>query len=286
MTISQSVTVRRRRLGSALRQYREAAGLTGDEVARRLDMSTSKVSRIEKGLVPTSARDVRDMLHLYGVPEPLTEPLIEIARTSRQRDWWHHFDDVFSRHFSIYLGLEAEATEVHTYEPILVPGLLQTPAYALAVFAESRLGETDEELERKVQARVRRQEALFSRCGPRLSVVIDEAVLHRVVGSVQVMRAQLFRLAEVGQLRDVNVQVVPFRAGAYPAMGFGFITLRFADAGEHTVACLEHYTSSVFLDTPRDVHRYHAAFSHLSAAALDRDRSAELITQVAEGLTD
>ena len=183
MTGEHSPTVRRRRLASELRSLREAARLTCEEVAEHLECSASKISRVETGRVSVSPRDVRDMLSLYGVDPQRLDSLVQLARESRQKGWWHAYSDTIQPRFATYVGLEDAASEIRTYEVNLVPGLLQTEDYARSVISAGNLTGSLEAAERRVALRMARQPMLLSGHNPpQLWAVLDEAVLHRTVG--------------------------------------------------------------------------------------------------------
>src|SRR5580658_9672641 len=170
---AQSPTVRRRRLALELRRLREAAKLTCEEVAEKLECSASKISRVETGRVSVSPRDVRDMLEIYGVPEAERESLVQLARDSRQKGWWQAYGDTIEPHFATYLGLESAASEIRIYEVSLMPGLVQTEDYARTVISAGMVSSTREEIERKVRLRMARQE-LSKADPPRVWFVLDE----------------------------------------------------------------------------------------------------------------
>lgn len=268
-----SPTVRRRRLGSELRRLREAAGLSNEDAAGHLGCSSSKISRMENGRVPFNWRDVRDLLTLYQVPEEEAEPLLAIARESRQRGWWHDYSAVLPPWFEVYVGLEAEATSIRTYQAQLVPGLLQTEAYARALLVAGR----SDEVERQVGLRMKRQEVLTKPGAPQLWAVLDEAVLRRPVGGAEVMRQQLRYLADLA-LANVTVQVLPYSAGAHPAMLGAFVILEF---GESEVIYLEDLSSALYLEKPEEIRRYSVTFDVLRAEALGQEQSANLMRQIA-----
>ena len=152
-----SPTVQRRRLGTELRRLREAAGVTIEFSAERLECSSSKISRIETGHIGASPRDVRDLLTIYGVDQAAAEDLIQVAREAKQRGWWHAYGSVLT---GAYVGLEAAARRVKGFEGLVVPGLLQTPEYALTVIRAERPDSTEEELRARLQVRSRRQSLL------------------------------------------------------------------------------------------------------------------------------
>jgi transcriptional regulator with XRE-family HTH domain len=274
-------TVRRRRLGQELRRLRELKGMTAEEVAERLLVSQSKISRLENGRRSISQRDVRDLCGVYEVEDQrIVDSLMEMARDSRQQGWWHTFGDI---PYSVYIGLETDAESLRVYEPQLVTGLLQTRAYAEAL-VQGALPETSTaEIEKRVQVRMRRQERITAAHNPlRLWVVLDEAALKRVVGSKLVMREQLEHLIEMSQLPHVTVQVLPFEVGAHPGLNGQYAILEFADAADSSVVYLEGVTSDLYLEKAQDVQKYAVMYEHLRAQSLNVEASRQFIDRVAK----
>jgi transcriptional regulator with XRE-family HTH domain len=277
-------SIRRRRLGIELRNLRAAAGLTLDDVADRFHWSVSKASRMELGRVPINPRDLNDLLTLYGMADDDRRlALHELTKNRKERDWWHRFDDLLPRQFSIYLGFEGDATSILTYESLLVPGLLQTADYARALFEVAQPARRGEDIDRHVEARLQRQTLLDrGEAGPpTLWVIVDEASLRRVVGSAKVMHSQLLQLLAASERPSVTLQVVPFRAGAYMSMEGGFIILGFGDLGPD-VACVDGLTRSLYLEDESEVARYRLAFEHLRAIAASPADSRDLIAAIAK----
>lgn len=280
-------SIRRRRLGIELRELRTAKGLTLEEVARRFNWSVSKASRMERGLVPVSPRDVGDLAKLYGVDDQeQLDALVNMAAASRQRDWWHKYDDLLPRQFSVYLGFEGDAASIHTYQALLIPGLLQTHDYARAIFKAAQPRETPEEIERRVEARLLRQSLVTGNDGPQLWAVLDEAAIRRVVGSAEVMRGQLDHLITCAKQPNVTLLVVPFKSGAYMSMDGGFIILRFADADDPDVVCVDTRTRSLYVDDLAEVRRYKLAYEQLLALAASPDESIRLIEAAMKEMRD
>ena len=285
MTGEHSPTVRRRRLAAELRALREAAKLTCEEVAEHLECSASKISRVETGRVSVSPRDVRDMLALYGVDPQQADSLVQLARESRQKGWWHAYSDTIQPRFATYVGLEDAAAEIRTYEVNLIPGLLQTEDYARAVINAGNLTGSLVDVERRVALRMARQPMLVSGTNPpQLWAVLDEGVLHRTVGGRGLMRLQLDHLLELADLPNVAVQVIPFTGGAHPGMGKPFVILSFPERADPDVVYLEDLTSSLYLEDVDEIDRYNVVFNHLRATALSFEDSAALITSVAKEL--
>ncbi|MEU1009035.1 helix-turn-helix transcriptional regulator [Streptomyces sp. NPDC088810] len=285
MASNVNPTVRRRRLGQELRRLRELKGMTAEEVAERLLVSQSKISRLENGRRSISQRDVRDLCGVYEVEDQrIVDSLMEMARDSRQQGWWHTFGDI---PYSVYIGLETDAESLRVYEPQLVTGLLQTRAYAEAL-VQGALPETSTaEIEKRVQVRMRRQERITAENNPlRLWVVLDEAALRRLVGSKLVMREQLEHLIEMSQLPHVTVQVLPFEVGAHPGLNGQYAILEFADAADSSVVYLEGVTSDLYLEKAQDVQKYAVMYEHLRAQSLNVEASRQFIADVAKVYAD
>ncbi|TDP97120.1 helix-turn-helix domain-containing protein [Labedaea rhizosphaerae] len=281
MVRGPSPTVRRRRLAGELRRLRDEANLTIDEVAEKLECSASKISRIETGNVGVTPRDARDLLELYGVPEDKREALVQLAREARQKGWWHAYNEVFTGSF---VGLEQDATSLHTHQALLVPGLLQTERYTRAVHRAIRPDVQESEVDRRVKARLERQRLLTDHNPPEYWAVIDEAVLNRTVGGPSVMREQLSHLVDLAALPNVTLQVVPFTAGEHAGMEGSFLILGFPEQADPDVVYVEYTTSGVYLEQPSDVRRYTVMFDHLRATALKPDDTVAMIKRAADRL--
>src|SRR6266545_4708697 len=281
MARGNSPTVRRRRLASELRRLREAAQLTIDEVGEKLECSASKISRIETGHVGVTPRDVRDMLEVYGVDDDERDALVQLAREARKKGWWHAYNEVFT---GAFVGLEAEASSLHTFQALLVPGLLQTEDYMRAVIKAIRPDHGDDEVKKRVAARVTRQNLLTDAVPPEYWAIIDEAVLYRVVGGAAIMRAQLLRLLEVSDLPHVTLQVVPFAAGAHAGMESPFLILGFPEPADPDVVYVENTTTGSYLEEPSDVYRYTLMFDHLRATALNPADTLLMVREAADRL--
>lgn len=281
MASNVNPTVRRRRLGSELRKLREQQGMTAEEVASRLLVSQSKISRLENGRRSISQRDVRDLCGVYGVgDERVVESLMQMAKESRQQGWWHAFGDV---PYSVYIGLETDAASLRVYESLVVPGLLQTEDYARAVITGMWPEATPGEVDKRVQVRMKRQERITDPVRPlRYWVVLDEAALRRVSGDERVMATQLEHLVDFSSLPHVTLQVLPYSMGAHPGMYGKFAILEFEDTSDATVVYLEGVTSDLYLEKPNDVNDYSVKYEHLRALALGPDPSREFIRDVAK----
>ncbi|MFC8078082.1 helix-turn-helix domain-containing protein [Streptomyces sp. NPDC057307] len=282
MASSVNPTVRRRRLGQELRRLREVKGMTAEEVAERLLVSQSKISRLENGRRSISQRDVRDLCGVYEVEDNrIVESLMQMAKDSRQQGWWHAFGDI---PYSVYIGLETDAASLRVYEPQVVPGLLQTRGYAEALITGALPETSPTDVEKRVSVRVRRQERVNAPELPlRLWAVIDESALRRVVGSRHLMREQLEFLVELSQLPHVTVQVLPFDMGAHPGISGHYAILEFPDATDSSVVYIEGVTSDLYLEKANDVQKYSVMYEHLRAQALNADQTREFISDIAKG---
>ena len=281
MASNVNPTVRRRRLGQELRRLRELKGMTAEEVAERLLVSQSKISRLENGRRSISQRDVRDLCGVYEVEDQrVVESLMEMARDSRQQGWWHAFGDI---PYSVYIGLETDAESLRVYEPQIITGLLQTRSYAEALIQGALPETSPADIEKRVQVRMRRQERIAAENSPlRLWVVLDEAALHRRVGNNLVMREQLEHLSEMSRLPHVTVQVLPFEVGAHPGLNGQYAILEFADAADSSVVYLEGVTSDLYLEKAHDVQKYAVMYEHLRAQALNVEDSRKFIADAAK----
>ncbi|MDA0562925.1 helix-turn-helix domain-containing protein [Streptomonospora sp. S1-112] len=283
MAPAHNPTARRRRLGVELRRLRENAGMTGEEAAERMAWSGSKLSRIERGQVATNSDDVRDLLELYGVEDAgLRQTLVMLARESRRRGWWHVYGDVMPERFEVYLGLEPEATALRFFQSQIVPGLFQTAEYAEALMQAHPAPVSDDEVKRRTELRIRRQELLFSETPPHIWALLDESVLYRPIGGPQVMAAQLRHLLEIHEKAHVTLQIVPFSAGAHSGLNGSFDILEFPESDIHAprLVHVENLTSSLYIEKAKEVRFYTVAFEYLRTAALNPERTREVISDV------
>jgi hypothetical protein len=275
-------TVLRIGLGSTLRRLRENANVDRETAGNAIRASVAKISRMELGRVGFKIRDVADLLTLYGVRDPVRrEEFLDLARRANEPGWWHRYSDLLATWFETYLGLEQAASVIRTFELQFVPGLLQTPDYARAV---TRLGYTRaEEVERRVELRMHRQELLEQPGAPTLWAVVDESALRRSVSNDPgVLRAQLDHLLAMNERPNVSLQIVPLSVGGHAAAGGSFTILRFAQPDLPDVVYLEQLTSALYLDKHADTDHYAMVMDRLvarleppahAAAILDRIRS-------------
>jgi transcriptional regulator with XRE-family HTH domain len=274
-------TVRRMLVGAKLRRLRTDIGLSREEAAEAIRASAWKIHRLENGQVGFKQRDLVDLLERYGVTDPdEIDELLTLAREANVPGWWQHYGDVLPQWFRTYVDLESAATLIRTYEGMFVPGLLQTDDYMRAVIHGAHLEEPPEEVGRKVRLRMARQTLLTREHPPRLWAVVDEAALRRPVGGPAVMKGQLQRLLEATELPNVTLQVLPFGAGAHPAMVGAFSILRFADRELPDVVYLEHLTNAVYLDKRAEVERYLDVMELLCVDSEPPAKTVDLLTKI------
>ncbi|MFD1081801.1 helix-turn-helix domain-containing protein [Micromonospora andamanensis] len=272
-------TPRSRRLGRELRKLREAKGLTGEETAKLVRCSTSRISRIESGEIKPRAGDVMELLVTYGIridEEPGTS-LLELARDLREEGWWQRLGGKYAT----YIAYETEAAELKNFEPMLVPGLLQTERYAREVNIIGR--ETDPAtVEQRVVARMTRQEVLHRQPTPlRLHAILSEASLRTEVGGPDVLREQLHHLVKVSQLPNVTIQVLRFEAGAHLADSSGFALLSF-EHDDPPLGYIETLAGELFLESSRDLARLSAAYDNLRMLARSPAESVKFVKELSE----
>jgi transcriptional regulator with XRE-family HTH domain len=258
-----------------LRSLRAGKRLTTEQVAKRLGFSRSKISRIENGRRGVSKVDILQLCELYQVDKDQRVELTELAAEGKQRAWWQPF----GLPYSDYVGLEAEAESISDFGLAIVPGLLQTPDYARALLRARVPAWTPRVVEDRVEGRIARQRLLRSEPAPSFETVLDESVLHRVVGSPAVMLAQLRRLQEMSQLPNVTIRIVPYGAGTVPAGVNKFVILRFAQSNIPDIVLIEDLTNHRYLEEPEEVETYSATFGVLADLAADPATSQDMILE-------
>ncbi|WP_328937830.1 helix-turn-helix transcriptional regulator [Streptomyces tauricus] len=283
MAPSVDPSLNRRKLRIALRQAREDAGYTQREAAERVEWSQSKLIRVETGAVSISVSDLRALAHVYEITDPAAvAELEEAARGSKGPSWWSGYHDVLSPQFAQYLGYETAAVRLHTYNPIVVPGHLQTRDYAKALLAPRGLD--DDRVNRVVELRMERQSRMFE-AAERLSSVfiLDEAAVRREIGGKEVLAGQLQQLLDFGARSDVTILVLPFTAGAHYSTLGSFVLLGFTD--DKDLLYLEHAAGS--MTGGEDVEllkRYQKCYQDIRERALDESESLGLIDRIKQGL--
>ena len=279
-------TVRRRRLGAELRRLREAHSLKLEEVAEQLGLAPSTLSRIETGKAPTKSAYLTAMLGMYGVDDPgARKVLVDMAREGHRKGWWSIYDDVLPSGFDIYVGLEAEACGLRSYETDVVHGLLQTTDYALAVLRELRPRDSDEQIRRVVDLRMQRQRLLDQDPPLDLWLILDEGAIRRNIGGTAVMRPQLEHLIQASRWSNVTLQVLAFGSGAHAGLTGPFSILEFPERSDEDVAYTESVGGMIYMEKDREVRLCAEAFDRMRAAALSPAASVELIQNVSRELS-
>ncbi|MER7764630.1 helix-turn-helix transcriptional regulator [Streptomyces sp. NPDC097619] len=285
--------VRRRQLGEELRALRDRCGLTSGEAAGLLGWHQSKISRIETGRSGVKPGDVGLLLDAYGVTGVRERALLEALAASAastgpggggaDRQWWHEYRGLLPQEYRDFISLEAGAKAARTVELSVVPGLLQTPAYARAVTRAALGGLPEPKVDALVDVRMTRQAVLRADPPLELSAVLDEAVLRRQIGGPEVMEGQLRHLAEVSRLPQVSLQVLPFSVGGHLGLTGPFVIFSFPNIADLDVVVLDHLTSSLYLERKEDIEAYGAAFRTIQAHALPPRDSSDLISRIADG---
>ncbi len=261
---SSGSVVRRILLGSQLRRLRESRGVTREAAGYSIRASESKISRMELGRVSFKARDVEDLLTLYGVTDAAErESLLSLAREANVAGWWHSYGDVLPGWFQTYIGLEGAASLIRIYEVQFVHGLLQTESYAHAVVSRGMPHASAAEIDRRVALRLERQKVLVSERAPHFHAVLDEAALRRPYGDRAVMRNQLKHLIEVSEQPNITLQVMPFSFGGHAGESGAFAMLRFPESDLSDLVYLEQLTSALYLDKHEEVAQYERVMERL-----------------------
>jgi transcriptional regulator with XRE-family HTH domain len=274
-------TIRRFVVGSQLRRLREAREITREAAGYAIRGSASKISRMELGRVSFKKRDVADLLTLYGVTDSgQRAAVLRLAEQANDPAWWQTYEDVLPGWFHTYVGLEEAASLIRTYEVQFLPGLLQTEGYARAVIAAGAPELSEEELERRVDLRMRRQRVL-TRPGPtHLWTVLDEAALRRLSGGRSVVQAQIRHLLAGSDRQSVTIQMMPLRPGAHAVDGGSFSILRFPDPELPDVVYIEQLTGAQYLDKPEHVDRYVQVMNRLTIEALTPEATADALAKM------
>jgi transcriptional regulator with XRE-family HTH domain len=266
--------VQRRRLRAELRTARQDARYTQDQVARSMEWSLSKVIRIESGSVGVSANDLRALLGLYGIDTPQrADELLDLARASRQSSSWSRkYKADISPQYLQFIEYEEAASVLRMYEPMLLPGLWQTQAYATAIIRELADPDAPESLIRaRIEIRMRRQELLDQNPPPTISCVLDEAAVRRVAGQRDVAPGQVAQLIEMAGRPNITLEIVPFGAGFHRGMLEPFHILEFPDHEDSDVLFSETSRDMILSrDESGEIAGYRAVFEDLKDASLGK----------------
>jgi transcriptional regulator with XRE-family HTH domain len=277
-------TVRLRRLAAQLRQLREAAGLTQEDVAERTGKDRSTLYRLENAQQRPQRATLIQLMDLYGVDPGKRAELLAVLRQAGELGWVRGHRSQLPEVYSDYISFESEASTISNYESLFIPGLLQTEDYTRAVIRGTLPHATDEQIENRVAARMERQAVLAKQNPARLWAIMDEAAVRRTVGGPEVMREQLRRIAAAASKPNLTAQIIPYAAGAHPGMQGSFILLDFPDPADPSLIYMESLAGDLFLENSTDISRYIENFQHLRAAALRPDETIALLAEAADNL--
>ncbi|HEY1344748.1 MAG TPA: helix-turn-helix transcriptional regulator [Streptosporangiaceae bacterium] len=286
MTVPSSPTVRRRRLAAELREIRESKGKSGDAVAAALKWSPSKISRYERARTGLQPREVERLLDYYEITGARRTLLLALAQDAAQKGWWEEFADELSADYQQFIGLEHEASSMAIWHVDVVPGLLQTQAYARHIISSYNRVDprAPRMVERMVKVRMRRQQVLNRQPELQLSIVLDESVLKRRIGDELVMYEQLQRLVREADRPNLTLQVLPLDA-QHTVFGESFVIFSFGpdeDAMLQDVVSTEHLRNAYSVEGERDTYLHRIAFQMLAGTSLDAAASRALILETAE----
>jgi transcriptional regulator with XRE-family HTH domain len=281
MRVSETTSpaVQRRRLRAELRRTRLGAGLTQEQVAAAMDWSLSKLIRIENGTVGISTNDLKAILAYYEITdEKRTTEFLALSRGSKERSWWSGYRDVASPQLLQMIELEAASIITRNFQPLLVPGLLQTEDYARTVYRGLNPGESAKRIESLVEVRLRRQELLSRPDSQLLFFIIDEAVARRVVGGKAAMRRQLAQMIELAGMPNVTIEIVPFEAGVHPGVLGPFLIYEFPDSADDDALWLEGPLGDLLSrNDPEEILTFREKFEQLRHISLGPEGSVSFL---------
>ncbi|MEV7870381.1 helix-turn-helix transcriptional regulator [Streptomyces sp. NPDC088124] len=278
-------TVRRRKVGGEFKRLREAAGIKMEQAAERIGGDKSKISRQENGRQGMTKLEVEALLALYGVDDHrLRTALTTLARESRRKGWWAQYSDLLPDVFQEQLSIESDAVRILIFQPLLVPGLLQTREYAEDVIRGVEKSASDEQIESFISVRMDRQEVLRRKDAPQVLCLLDEAVLRRVVGGPKVMADQLEALIKRNNPPQLSIQIIPFGQGWHAGLDGAFSVFSYPDPMDLDVARVEYLDGALYLEDDGPVKRYQLTFDQLRATALPSGQSMDLIARAARDL--
>lgn len=286
MAAPTSPTVWRRWLALELRRLRNEIGLSQREVGQRCDWSGARLSYIENAVQDVREDDLDQLLPLYDVPEERWASYYTAAERSRERGWWERYQREMPDYLELFVGLEQGASRIQTFKPVVLPGLLQTPAYAEAVMRRDVWPRTDHAIRRLVDLRIGRQGILTREEDPvELDVVLDEATLRHVAGDAGTMAEQLEYLAAMAERPNVTVRVIPFARGAQSYSQAEFTIFDFAWASDAVVVYVEHRDRALYLEEQQDTNGFVLAFHNLWQLANNEEGSLAMMRDVAKEYT-
>jgi transcriptional regulator with XRE-family HTH domain len=273
-------------LAATLRRLREQAGLSREDVEEQTAVNEGTLYRLETARSRPQPRTLKALLSLYDVSDNVRNELLDLAKNADAQGWLRAYQAELPEEYAAYISFEHEAGSVRNYESLYIPGLLQTEDYARAAITGTAPMIGPEEVEKRVQARIERQERLTGESPIQIWGIVDEAAIHRQVGGPKVMRAQLQHLLAVSRQPNVTLQVIPYEAGAHPGLPGSFVYMEFTDPADPDLVYVDTQAGDLFLETDDDLRLYASMFDHLRAAALSPAKSAGLITEVMESLKE
>lgn len=274
--VIKSPTVRHRRLGRELRRLRESAGISPESAAHQLGWSRPKLNRIENARTMPSPADVGHACDLFGADSATKAGLIQLCKEAAQRGWWTAYSDVLA---GSYVALEAEAIAIRIWEPLLIPGLLQSEAYAHAVIRAARPAIDENEVKRRVEARIARKITLLGAEAPSFHAIVDEYALRRPIKPSGVMAAQLGDILQVMEWPNITVQVVPLHTGMHGGLEGAFSVLSF-DQEDPDVGYVGCPGGELYVEAADQVHNLTLTFERLAQIALSPEESSALISTI------
>ena len=278
-----SPTVGRRRLGIELRKLREQSNLTMEKVAKETGLSEPTISRVENGKRALKPVELRGIMALYGITDPIQqERLQDMAKVAAEDGWWDRYNDVLPSGLGSYVGLEAEARALRSFTDRIIHGLLQTPDYARAIIKACDHRLSPDVVDQLVEVRIQRQQILHTKRPPLLRAIVDESAVRRPIGGARVMEAQLRHLTGVTQSPDITLQVMPFRQGAHAGLDGSFALIEFADPDVQQHVYVESVAGNIFLQKRQVVAEFRERFDLLQMAALSPQESEALISTIAK----
>jgi transcriptional regulator with XRE-family HTH domain len=290
VTMATGSTLPRRLLARQLRELRAKAGITVEIARAEIGVSKQTFWRLENGLpVKLNPLFIRRLCEIYGATPEQLQALLVLAEEAKTKGWWYAYNDLLPESFGLFVGLEDAACHIVSYQTTWVPGLLQTSDYRRALIWTEWPNMPMTDVERNIEILAERQARLTSTDNPvTLEVFLDESVLRRMVGSRELMTDQLLHLADLGQLPNVSIRVLPWSLGNYRGLAVGtFVLLEFpphptAYLTEPPVVYVQGYAGDLYLDNLDDVKKYYDACTDLKRLALDESESCALILRLAE----
>jgi len=284
MATSVSPTVWRRWLALELRRLRREEGLAQQEAARKCGWSGARLSYLENGQQPPTGEDLDKLLTLYEVPGAERDRYYDAVKRSHTSGWWERYEYLVDDWIALYVGLEQGAKEIHTYEALAIPGILQTPSYITALMQSGLRHRSPREIARLVELRTARQAILIEGDTPlKLDVILDESVLKRSPGDADVLRGQLAHVLEMADRPNVTVRVVPLAGGLQTFAPGPFTILTFPwEQPDPGIVFVEYRGGSLYLEEFDEIERYTLAFDGLADLALDPEASLATVREAME----